>query len=130
MDDIAMSLHADAVALLHQPPSFQISPDTYHYVYTEIDQTWQGQPVYRCCRGRDNLPGRLYLMHHAGRWQAFQVAGDDPNDAAEIIARMTPAFRAGVGDDVRLEGNHLWECWDVRGNRWWPPSAFSTRLLH
>ena len=77
MGDTAIVLYADAVA--HR---FQIGPDTYSYVYTEIDQTWQGQPVYRCCRGRDNLPGILYLIHHADRWQACQVAGDAPSNAA------------------------------------------------
>ena len=28
---------------------------------------------------------------------------------------MAPAFRAGVGDDVCLQGDHLRECWDARG---------------
>ena len=120
----------DTAIALYAAHRFQIGSDTYSYVYTEIDQTWQDQPVYRCRRGRDNLPGILYLIHHDGRWQACQVAGDAPSNAGEIIARMTPASRADVGDDVRSEGNHFWECWDARGSRWWPPSAFRTTLMH
>ena len=119
----------DTLAVLPHPLRFQIGPDHHQYVYSATDATWEGFPVYRCSRSRDNLPGCLYLLQSDGHWQACLVTGDAPTSAEEIIARMAPAFRTADGDDVRLEGDHLWECWDDQTNRWWPPSSFRARLL-
>ena len=129
MEHAAIAPGANALALTSQPHHFQFGPARYAYVHSETNAQWDGHPVYRCWRGRDDLPGLLYLLHHEGRWQACRVPGETPESAEDIIARMTPAFRAVEGVDVRLEGEHLWECWDDDNNRWWLASLFRTRVL-
>ena len=117
------------LAVLPGPSRFQVGPDTYHYIYTATDTTYEGFPVYRCSRGRDSLPGILYMLRFNGRWQAGIITGDEPTSGDELLRRMTPAFRAADSDDVRQEGSHRWQCWGESRQQWWPPSSFMRRLL-
>ena len=108
-------------------PTFQIGPDKYGYVYGETQNQVGGRPVYQCSHGRDSEPGCLYLVWLGWDWEAVQVAGPPPATGADVLNRMSPAFRATEYDDVRTEGRHLRQCWDGNAERRWPASPFLTK---
>ena len=114
------------------PDRFRIGPRHYAYVYTATSLTVNGKPAYRCTRGRDEQPGKLYLVYqtHPGpHWQAVQVAGTPPTTGDAILRRGSPAFRSAFGADVRQQGSHTWQCWNDQDNSWWPGSDFHTQPL-
>ena len=110
--------------------AFRVGPESHGYDYAATTVTWNGYPMYQCRRGRDSEPGLLFLLFTGARWEAGQVAsGPAAASAAEVAQRMQPAFRGPIGVDVRVPGQHFWECYDSRRGAWWPPSSFRTTAL-
>ena len=132
-----MEIQPDAAAGANEttvtgPQHFRIGAEKHAYNYTRRDgMDFGGCPVYVCSRGRDALRPPLYLYYswQAGIWCAVSVETLVPT-LDDIVVRRTPAFRsADVGDDVRDEGVHRWQCYDRVTNDWWGASTFTTTHL-
>ena len=109
------------------PVRFRIGPERDGYIYEEhLGITVDDCPVYRCARGRDEDPRKLYLhwREQTGSWHAVSVAGPAPS--AQDILGGAPAFRGEQGVDVRQPGTHRWYCYDNDRGAWWPSSPFDT----
>ena len=109
------------------PVRFRIGPERHAYNYEEyLGVTVDDCPVYRCARGRDEDPRKLYLhwREQTGSWHAVSVAGPAPS--AQDILEGAPAFRGEQGVDVRQPGTHRWYCYDNDRGAWWPSSPFDT----
>ena len=117
------------------PQRFRIGPDRYKYDYSLLPGVSHlNNPVYKCERGRDAMPGHLYLYAANGNWAAdYWVAGQlavpimDQSDWVQHFLSLDEQFRS-VGE-VRTAGSHQWECKDTDTGNWWPASSFQTRLL-
>ena len=109
------------------PVRFRIGPERDGYIYEEhLGITVDDCPVYRCARGRDEDPRKLYLhwREQTGSWHAVSVAGPAPS--AQEILGGAPAFRGEQGVDVRQPGTHRWYCYDNDRGAWWPSCPFDT----
>ena len=109
------------------PVRFCIGPERHGYIYEEhLGITVDDCPVYRCSRGRDEDPRKLYLhwREQTGSWHAVSVAGPAPS--AQDILEGSPAFRGEQGVDVRQPGTHRWYCYDDDRGAWWPSCPFDT----
>ena len=109
------------------PVRFRIGPERHGYIYDEhLGITVDDCPVYRCARGRDEDPRKLYLhwREQTCSWHAVSVAG--PTPSAQDILGGAPAFRGEEGVDVRQPGTHRWYCYDNDRGAWWPSSPFDT----
>ena len=99
---------------------FRVGPKKHQYNYEPLSGiTSGGLPVFKCSRGRDDAPGKLYLYFDPDTqcWHAKNVVGD-VTSVQDIESLGRQAFRAMPNDDVLQEGPHQWQCFDESKQEW------------